>query len=63
MNNRSSQDRAGQPEPVIAAHETPRERLCRELKERVAKGEYWVDLDFLACLLVDSATAPSKIEE
>lgn len=34
--------------------ETARQRLCRDLKERVARGEYWVDLDFLSCLLVDS---------
>ncbi len=37
--------------------ETARQRLCRDLKERVARGEYWVDLDFLSCLLVDSGAA------
>lgn len=31
-----------------------RDRRKRELTERVSRGEYWVDLDFLAGLLVDS---------
>lgn len=43
--------------------ETSRQRLCRSLKERVARGEYWVDLDFLACLLVDSGALYSSQED
>ncbi len=31
-----------------------RDRHKREVTERVSRGEYWVDLDFLAGLLVDS---------
>lgn len=34
--------------------ENSRQAFCRQLKERIARGEYWVDLDFLASLLVDS---------
>lgn len=33
---------------------TRRDYRQRELKERLSRGEYWVDLDFLAGLLVDS---------
>lgn len=43
--------------------ESPRQAMVRELKERVARGEYWVDLDFLACLLVDSGATHSYLEE
>ena len=44
------------------SQETPRQALCRDLKERVARGDYWVDLDFLACLLVDSGAARGDFE-
>lgn len=38
-----------------------RKRLCQELRERIERGEYWVDLDFLTCLLVDSgAVSPFR---
>ena len=43
--------------------ETPRQAMCRELKERVARGEYWMDLDFLACLLVDSGAVRSHLDD
>ena len=33
---------------------TRRDFRQRELQERLSRGEYWVDLDFLAGLLVDS---------
>jgi hypothetical protein len=49
---KSQADEAGESMPE--SQETPRQALCRDLKERVARGDYWVDLDFLACLLVDS---------
>lgn len=42
--------------------ETARQRLCRDLKDRVARGEYWVDLDFLSCLLVDSGATRAMSE-
>ncbi len=32
----------------------------RELRERLSRGEYWVDLDFLAGLLVDSRALGSR---
>lgn len=43
--------------------ETPRQFLCRSLKERIARGEYWVDLDFLASLLVDSGATRRPSEQ
>lgn len=43
--------------------ENPRQAMLRELKERVARGEYWVDLDFLASLLVDSEATRDYLEE
>jgi hypothetical protein len=42
--------------------ETPRQTMCRQLKERIERGEYWVDLDFLACLLVDCRAVDSHSE-
>jgi hypothetical protein len=47
------------PQPI----ETPRQRLCRELKERVEQGEYWVDLGLLASLLVDSQAHRQNLED
>lgn len=43
--------------------ETPRQRLCRELKERVDRGEYWVDLGLLASLLVDCQAHRKDLED
>lgn len=47
------------PRPTISdsfglATSTRRDFRQRELQERLSRGEYWVDLDFLAGLLVDS---------
>lgn len=57
---KSQPDEAGESMPE--SQETPRQALCRDLKERVARGDYWVDLDFLACLLVDSGAARGDFE-
>lgn len=43
--------------------ETPRQRMCRELKERVDRGEYWVDLSLLASLLVDCQAHRQDLED
>ncbi len=40
---------------------TRRDYRQRELRERVSRGEYWVDLDFLAGLLVDSKALGSRV--
>lgn len=64
MSNPDSSDRdeTGKTMIDMRTPETRRQALCRDLRERVARGEYWVDLDFLACLLVDSGAVRSHPE-